>query len=199
MKLIDAREQLSKLNLPVLTLQDVIGVFQLEKSHASHIMNRLTQAGSLIKIKRGLWAWPESDPFPIATYLTIPFPNYISLQTALFYHGMIEQVPAYCYVITLGRKQKISTTVGTFSIHHVNVNFFTGFETHYNPYYQIASPEKAILDYFYLGRVEPSLFGVLPELDTSKINIKKLKKMVSPIEHTGIRTYLTAKINDMLN
>lgn len=93
MKLIEVRETLKKLNLPALTLQDVIGIFHLDKTHASHIMDRLVKAGSLLKIKRGLWAWPDSDPFVISTYLTLSFPNYISLQSALFYHNVIEQVP----------------------------------------------------------------------------------------------------------
>lgn len=197
MKLIEAREQLTKLNLPALTLQDVIGVFQIEKTHASHLMNRLTHAGSIIKIKRGVWAWPDSDPFAVSTFLTSPLPNYISLQTALFYHGLIEQVPAYYYLMTLGRKQKITTPLGVFSIHQVNVNFFVGFQTHYNPYYQIASPEKAILDYFYLSRIEPDMFGRLPELDISKIKVKEIKKMINLISHQGTKTYLNMKINEV--
>lgn len=195
MKLIEVREELAKLNLPAFTLQDVVGIFQIEKTHASHLMTRLTHSGSFIKVKRGLWAWPNTDPLTLTSFLSSPFPSYISLQSALFYHGIIEQVPAYFYVVTLGRKQKCSTPFGTFSMHHINVNFFTGFETHYNPFYQIATPEKAMLDYLYMSRIEPSLFGTLPEIDISALKIVEMKKMINLIDHLGTKSYLDAKLD----
>jgi predicted transcriptional regulator of viral defense system len=195
MKLIEVREGLAKLNLPAFTLQDVVGVFQIEKTHASHLMTRLTHSGSFVKVKRGLWAWPDTDPLALTSFLTSPFLSYVSLQTALFYHGIIEQVPAYLYVITLGRKQKQITPFGTFSMHHINVNFFTGFETHYNPFYQIATPEKAMLDYLYMGRIEPRLFGALPEIDIRSLKVPEMKKMINLIEHLGTRSYLNAKLD----
>ncbi|MFI4936927.1 MAG: hypothetical protein ACHQJ6_00270 [Candidatus Berkiellales bacterium] len=197
MKLIEAREELSKLNLPAFTLQDIVGIFQLPKTQSSRLMKQLTFTRSLVKLKRGIWAWPNSDPLSLVSFLTSPFPCYISLQTALFYHGVIEQIPAYYYALSLGRKKIERTPLGTFSIHHIIPSFFTGFETHYNPYYQIATPEKALLDYLYLGRIEPSLFGKLPEIDKSKLNLNKIKKMISTITHPGAKTYLSQKLNTL--
>ena len=194
MKLIEAREKLSRLNIPAITLQDVVGVFQLEKTQASRLMNKLTQVEGLVKVKRGLWAWPNSDPLVLASYLTSPFPSYISLQTALFYHGIIEQIPGFCSVISLGRRKIERTPLGVFSIHNINAEFFTGYETHYNPYYQIASPEKAFMDYLYLSRNEPKLFGKLPEVDKSLLNVKKCKKFIRLVNHTGSKTYLSEKL-----
>ncbi len=196
MKVINAREQLVRLNLPAFTTQEIVGFFQLEKSSASRLMTQLVQAQSLVKLKRGIWAWPNSDPLSLVSYLTAPFPCYISLQTALFYHGIIEQIPTYIYAISLGRKRIEHTPLGAFSIHHVNSTFFTGFETHYNPFYQIASPEKAFLDYLYMSRTEPSLFGKLPEIDKTKINKNLLKKMLNLVTHQGTKTYLSQKLND---
>lgn len=197
MKLIEIRETLEKLNLPALTLQDVIGTFHFDKTHASHIMERLVKAGSLLKIKRGLWAWPNSDPLVISTYLTASFPSYVSLQSALFYHGVIEQIPLCCYVVTLGRKQKIDTPIGGFSIHHITPHFFMGFATHYHPFYQIASPEKALLDYFYLGKIEPRLFGKLPEIESSGLSFSSMKKLIEHLKNPTIQAYLFEKIKEI--
>jgi predicted transcriptional regulator of viral defense system len=159
-------------------------------------MNKLTQVGSFVKIKRGLWAWPNSDPLVLTPYLTNPFSCYISLQSALFYHEVIEQVPAYYYVISLGRKKIEHTPLGVFSIHHITNELFTDFETHYNPYYQIATAEKAFFDYLYMGRIEPSLFGKLPEIDKSKLNIHKIRKMINLVKHPGAKTYLLQKLSE---
>lgn len=199
MKLIEAREQLFQLNTPVIMLQDVIGLFQLGKTQASRLMHNLTLAGSVVKIKRGLWAWPKSDPLTLASYLSFPFPSYISLQTALFYHGVIEQLPAFYYVISLGRKKIEHTPLGIFSIHNVNVEFFSGFETHYNPYYQIASPEKAFMDYLYLSRTAPQLFGKLPEIDKKLIKMRQCEKILQSVTHPGAKTFLTEKLNQFFD
>lgn len=194
MKLIEVRETLEKLNQPAFSLQDIIGILQIEKTNASQIMNRLVEVGSVVKLKRGLWTWPKMDPFVISAYLTAPLPSYVSLQSALFYHGVIDQIPAFCYVVTLGRKQIQQTPLGTFSIHHMNVNFFNEYETHYDPYYQLATPEKALLDYFYLGRFEACIFGKLPELDITNINSKKMRQMIDLIDHSGIKTHIILKL-----
>lgn len=199
MKLIDAREKLFSLHLPAITLQEAMGVLGLEKTQSSRLMNQLAQAKSVIKLKRGIWVWPNSDPLALLNYLTAPFDSYISLQTALFYHGIIEQIPAYYFAVSVGRKKLERTDVGTFSIHHVHTALFTGFDTHYNPYYQMATPEKALFDYLYLSRLEPALFGKLPEMDISKLNVKTLFNYLDLVTHLGTKTFIDLKLNQLLN
>ena len=42
----------------------------------------------------GLWATDLSlDPLRLPEYLTAPLPSYVSFQSALFFHGMISQIP----------------------------------------------------------------------------------------------------------
>lgn len=198
MKLVDAREQIALLNLPVITAQDVIGILKIEKSHASHILNRLVKAKSLIRIKRGLWAWPQTDPLAIPTYLTAPLPCYISLQSALFYHEIIEQIPARYYVVSLARKNIIKTSFGIYNIHNIDSKYFGEYDIHYDPFFQLATPEKALFDYIYFSRISPKEFGRLPELDLSKISHKKLKKLIEEVENKKLQTFMTAKIENLL-
>ena len=39
----------------------------------------------------------------IPEHLASPFPAYVSLQSALYYHGMISQIPAVTYAVSLAR------------------------------------------------------------------------------------------------
>lgn len=68
---------------------------------ASKMLDRLARSGLLVKIRRGLWTLPQTDPFKISGFLTSPFQSYASLQSALYFHGMIFQIPEVIYVVSL--------------------------------------------------------------------------------------------------
>jgi predicted transcriptional regulator of viral defense system len=72
--------------------------------------------------------------------------GYISLQTALFYHGIISQIPHTMYVVSLDRNHMLKNSFGNFSIHHINSEFFFGFET--TGLLKMATPRKSINRYF---------------------------------------------------
>ncbi len=59
------------------------------------------------------------DRLALAEYLTAPYPAYLSLQTALYQHGMIEQIPSMIYLVSLARGARVATTLGTYSVHYV--------------------------------------------------------------------------------
>jgi predicted transcriptional regulator of viral defense system len=48
--------------------------------------------------------------------LTAPFPAYVSLQSALYLHGMVSQVPAVTYAVMLARARRFVTPLGTVAI-----------------------------------------------------------------------------------
>ena len=52
----------------------------------------------------------------------------MSLQSALYLHGMISQVPTVTYAVSLARTRRFVTTLGTVSVHHVQPPFFFGFQ-----------------------------------------------------------------------
>ncbi|MFH1474443.1 MAG: hypothetical protein ABIG85_01140, partial [Chloroflexota bacterium] len=58
------------------------------------------------------------------------------------HHGMIDQLPREVSVASLDRARRITTTLGTFAIHHLPPELFGGWaETPRGP---VATPEKAI-------------------------------------------------------
>lgn len=185
MRLIDAQQKLIAVNIPIIDTGTAAACLKISITHASQILNRLVKSGIFWKVAKGKWAITKiMDPFILPEFLTCPFPSYISLQTALFHHGMISQIPSVIYAVSIARTKRYSTDMGSISIHHINPAVFFGFE--YIPKTQIkmATPEKALWDFLYLFSAKTHLFKALPELElpkkfNSRLMIQWLEKIQS--------------------
>lgn len=119
-------------------------------------LDRWVKAGKLVRIHRG-W-YTLADPWrraPINLFVlgcSIKAGSYVSLQSALSYHGMIPEYVPETTCITTGRPQAIQTPFGRISYRHLKREAFTGFvpETVDNHMVYIATAEKALLDLVYL-------------------------------------------------
>ncbi len=166
MKLLDAYRVLSDLKQPVLRTLDVAACLGVSRAYGSKIMTRLSESGYFAPLSRGKYLDLRAvSPLEIPEYLMAPFPSYISLQSALFHHGMISQIPAVSYSVTTGRSKRFDFPQGAFSFHHVEADFFFGFENFQSSMIKMATPEKALLDFFYLSPGRSRLFKKLPELE----------------------------------
>lgn len=166
MKLLDALHALQRIRQPLIETADAAAILQVENAHASKILARLAESGHLTPLRRGLWGFPGLfDVLMLPERLTAPQPAYVSLQSALYYHGMISQIPAVTYAVSLARTRLFKTPVGEVSIHHIAPSFFFGFEVLPDSRVKLASPEKALLDYLYLFPARNRLFHRLPELE----------------------------------
>ncbi len=169
MRATDALGRLLALGVPVVTTADAGTALGLTIEAASQALRRLGAAGLLTPVRKGLWALrPSPDPLALADYVTMPHPNYVSLQTALYLHGLIDQIPAATYLVSLGRSARIRTSVGTYSVHHVVPEFFGGAVLDPRTGVRLASPEKALVDFLYLSTTRSRLFARLPELELPK-------------------------------
>lgn len=197
MRLIDAEQKLLDLKLPVLHTRDVSACLIIPQAQASRILSRLAKAGRFVRLMRGKWAvTTQLDPLILPEYLTAPFPSYLSLQTALFYHGMISQIPHTIYAVSLDRTRQYETKFGKISIHHLQPDFFFGFE--YDGQIKIATPEKALIDLLYLTPARSKLFKTLPELDfPSTFSRKKAIALVSKITSLRIRTLVKRRLEKL--
>lgn len=200
MKLLDAHIQLFSLKQPFLNTSDAAACLKVSSVHASKILGRLAQAGLWISLARNRWALAKDiDPLLIPEFLTAPFPTYISLQTALYYHGLISQIPSVIYAVSLARSHSYTTSLGTFSIHHLSSDFFFGFKSFGKSQIKMASPEKALLDIFYLSPVHTNLFKTLPELEiSSQFKAKEAWKMIKKISSPRLQTIVSRKLKDVL-
>ena len=169
-------------------------------------ISRWKKADKIIQLKKGVYLLAEPyrkiEVYEPSIAAILIRPSYISLEKALEYHNLIpEAVPVYTSVTTK-RQGRFVSRVGIFDYKHIQESLFWGYtsSTVKQQTAFVASPEKALLDFFYLKRVKISL-DYLQELrlqNVEKINIEKLFKCASRFRKPkmlriaeAIREYIT--------
>lgn len=195
MKLLEAKQKLQHMQIPFLHTHEVAKILDLGNSQASLILHRLQEAGEVTSIKRGLWLLdPTTSTFSIGEQLARPYPAYVSLQSALYLHGIISQIPETVYLVTLGRSQKKFVRKTTYSFHHTEIALFGDFEMRDN--FSIATPEKALFDFFYFSATKKNAFKSLPELDLPRsFRKKKLSDLCNLITSPALRNHVRKKLD----
>jgi predicted transcriptional regulator of viral defense system len=183
MRLIDALAKVLALDQPAFRTSDAAVCLRVDRRHASKILERLADAGHLVRLARALWGVPgRLDAFALPGYLAAPFPAYVSLHSALFHHGMVSQIPSVIYAVTVGRARRRETPIGVVSFHHVAPSFFAGYEGHGRGGIKIATPEKALLDVLYLGAGRSEGLGALPELELPRgFSVRRSRQIIALI------------------
>jgi predicted transcriptional regulator of viral defense system len=120
-------------------------------------LSRWVASGRLKQLRRGLYAIspPHAregpDAFALASRLHRP--SYVSLQSALAYHGVIPEAVPVLTSVTTGRPVRFRTPFGEFVYRHLHPALFWGYqELDLGPGQQayVAFPEKALIDLFHL-------------------------------------------------
>ncbi|HVS28884.1 MAG TPA: hypothetical protein VHE14_04995 [Solirubrobacteraceae bacterium] len=150
MRATDAYGELLRIDQPIVETGEAATRLHTSVSNASHVLRSMEEAGLVRRLRHGLWALrSDVDPFSVAPYLTAPFPAYVSLWSALAHHDMIEQIPRDISVASLDRTRRVSTAIGTYSIHHLVPELFDGHRGSQEDGY-LATPEKALFDTVYV-------------------------------------------------
>lgn len=137
----------------------VVSVVEIEKAFPGFDRNALTrwqEAGFLEKIRNTIYRFSDkpvsgdAESFFIANRVYAP--SYVSLQSALSWHGFIPEGVFTVTSVTTLKTQSFSTPAGNFAYHRVKPAFFFGY--HLEPFgafrFKIADPAKALLDLLYL-------------------------------------------------
>jgi predicted transcriptional regulator of viral defense system len=183
MKPTDALSELQQLGVPVFETREVSARLGLSTSRTSQILRSLKDSGLALQVRHGLWTIQlDLDPYVLPPYLTVPFPSYVSFWSALARHGMIEQVPRQIFAASLGRPRRIATSIGTYSMHHLAPELFSGYRGSDEVGY-IATREKALFDTVYLNASKRGHLRA-PEIELPRgfreDMLRKWTKMVSP-------------------
>lgn len=168
MNQVEALQKIQQLGAPAFETRDISALLRVTPANASVLLSRLASRGFVRHLARGRWsigAQPNREQ--LAEQVAAPSPSYVSLQSALFRHGLIEQVPEVIYAITLGRARRIRTPAGTVSLHRMPPQLFGGFGTA-DDGTKVASAEKALFDLLYLSPTRTRLFVHLPEIEFPK-------------------------------
>jgi predicted transcriptional regulator of viral defense system len=199
-RLIDFHARLLKLGPPAFETADAAALLGIPNAHASTLLARLSRSGHVVRLRRGLWALPERvERLALPGYVTAPLPSYVSLHSALYHHGMIEQIPEVIYAASLARTGRRATPLGTLSIHHLDPGFFFGFEPAGRTGYALATAEKALLDVLYLSPARSGLFAALPEVELPRgFSRRSAREMISRIPSARRRSLVAGRFEALL-
>jgi DNA-binding Lrp family transcriptional regulator len=113
---------------------------------------------------------------------------YVSLQTVLREAGISSQTPVSITGVTTGEAASFSSRTVSIVFRHIKPGLYWGFQARRTLYgtYNVAEPEKALLDWFYLER-KRGAEAITDEYDFSKLDREKLllyaQKYPRPVKH----------------
>ena len=196
MNQIEALQRLRTLATPAVESRDVAALLQVSASNATTILRRLAAEDMIIHLSRGRWLVDQKiDRLALPELISAPDPAYISLQSALFHHGLIEQIPSILYAVTPGRPRRLRTPIATISFHRMPPELFRGFELSSASDAKIAIPEKALFDLIYLAPGRSRVFSKLPELTISRrFQWHRLKEYTELVKSSGRRAFIFDRI-----
>jgi len=120
-------------------------------------LSRWHAAGKIVQLRRDVYAlappWRRVEPHPFLVAGELHRPSYVSLQSALAYHGLIPESAPVTTSVTTARPVTLGTALGRFAYRHVRAEAFFGFASDLvwkDQRARIADAAKALLDLVYL-------------------------------------------------
>lgn len=138
---------------------ELMRISRLPVASLRRAIHRLVRKRFLLKLSKGLYANSFALPSLEEVACVLYPPSYISLEFALFMHGILEQAPHMLTCISANKTKTFHTDIGEIAYFHIKKDLFFGYEVTDRLY--LAWPEKAALDYVYIQRKN----GSVPSLD----------------------------------
>jgi predicted transcriptional regulator of viral defense system len=137
----------------------IIPLSEIYKAYPNFDRRRLVEwqrKGYIEHIKRGFYRFHDQKLTEGLSFLIankIYTPSYISLETALWFYGLIPEATFTVSSVSTQNTTTLETSAGSFSYRHINNNLFFAYKLILKNDYivAIASLEKAVLDYLYLN------------------------------------------------
>lgn len=119
--------------------------------------------------------WLAADATPRELVNVLRAKAYISLESALREYGISTQSPQVLTCVTTERPREFNAKTIRIGYRGISPHLYWGYLTKSTRYgsYQIAEPEKALLDWIYLN-LQTGLVPAFDELDVGKLSRRKL-------------------------
>lgn len=150
----DYRSVLTRFSNQPLSHQLLVSIFK-DYERPNDKIYQLAKAGLIQSIKKGLYVVgpalnPDSRPDPFLLANHILGPSYVSVETALSYHGLIPERVYEIASMTTQASRKFTTPLGTFTYTRLPLPYYTfgirSLKLADDQYAMVASPEKALCD-----------------------------------------------------
>lgn len=146
--------------------------------------------GHLLRLKKGLYVFArEAGRLRKEEVACLLYPPaYISLESALSHYGFIPEVVYACTCVTARTNRTFDNAFGRFVYRHVKQSLFWGYApvATESGVYQMAEPEKALLDYLYLN-----LGAINSRADVEGLRLNR-DQMKRHLDVNRFRRYLSA-------
>ncbi len=160
--------------------EELARAFGISTASARVTASRYVRKGLLVRIKRNVYVLREvwktgtrEDRFVMANLGQVP--SYLSLMTALDYYGITTQMQRdFFESVAIQRTKTLQVEETVFRYSKISKKLYFGFNK--KDTFFIASPEKALLDAFYLmsfGRYALDISSV----DPAKLNKTEIQKL----------------------
>lgn len=169
---------------------------------ASRTLNRLAARGQIAKVTRGVWAQdghPAFSPYAVVGFLLGNEQGHVSFVSALHRHGVISQIPGAIHVATTGHGRIVDGAIGRFEFFQLRPQMMlAGVDvSETDPFYPIASAEKALLDTVYIA-LWRRRFIHLPELDLGSVDARRVFELLHlQVTALPLRTAVATRLNDL--
>jgi predicted transcriptional regulator of viral defense system len=181
----------------LLTLLGDIPVFESAMLLAGNVnpgsvrvqLTRWTRSGRVYQLRRGLYAiappFQKGKPHPFLVANLMQRASYVSLQSALAFHGLIPDIVHTTLSVSTGRPERRETPLGSFEFRHIQSELLRGYrmlelQGPKQPSQQalVAMPEKALLDLVYLqpGGDRPDYLRELRLQNLERLDMDELSR-----------------------
>ena len=187
--------KLNKIRKLYFGYEDIARILGISAASAKVTASRYVKQGLLVRLKRNMYVLRETwnaaereDKFLLANMGQVP--SYLSLATALDYYELTTQVQRdYFESVALKRTKEIHLNGTVFRYAKVTGTLYFGFRKQKG--FFIATPEKALLDSFYLmsyGRYALDI-SALDETRFDRGEIKRLSREFPLRTQSKLRKY----------
>lgn len=201
MRTTEAYSRLLSLDRPVFTTDEAAVAWDMKLPAAAQALRRLLEDDLIQRLRHGVWSLGtgQVNSLDVLPVLTRPDPSYLSSWSALFAHGMIEQVPRSVHAVSLDRTKVVTVAGAEFQNHHIHPDLFGGYAGSTGVRAGTATPEKAIFDTVYLLGARSATVS-LPELELPhQLDEAEVWCWAEHIHSARLRTIVSRQLDRALN
>lgn len=147
-------------------------------------LTRWVKSGRIHQLRRGLYSiappYRKTQPHPFLVANHLQRASYVSLQSALAYHGLIPETVNITTSVSTGRPERLETPLGIFEFRHLKTELLFGYQMADlgGQSALVATPGKALLDliYFQPGGDSIAYLHELRLQNTDRLDLELIKK-----------------------
>ncbi len=196
-------KQLRTVASDYVSYSDLCALLPLNDNARYAQVKRALKEGYLTRLKKGIYRrgnyLEKTKPHPFEMAHALYWPSYISLESALSYHGLIPEAVLNTTCVTTQKSTTTKNKFGFFTYHKIPaVKFFLGVtrEEENESIFFIATPWKAITDYVYCYKKD--WIDKTPLVESLRIDLSSLPPLTIEFSKELSTFYHSMRINRFL-